>query len=305
MHEPLVRTLYDLQVHLLYASIVGVAAWLVTSARGGSATAKYWIWVATSLNFLLPAGPIVDALAPYQLAWAAPIRAAGDFASRASRSAAVPALAAIWIAGVIVAGARTALRIRAGKRDAVPLRGGRPAFFADGVPVRIAGPREIPAVGGVLRPHVSLPEGIDRLLTGPELDAVLVHEVTHAKRRDNLIRLLHEIGACLFWFHPLVWMAGARIALYRELSCDEAVVRREHGSDLVSALAKLAVPEEGLLLEATASSFVGDRLAVLAAPGRRPDRRATAFVAAAFGAVLLGGVLEAVARTACCLGVRR
>lgn len=303
MHEHLVRTLYDLQVHLLYASLVWLAASAVTSVRRVSATAKYWIWVATSLCFVLPVGPIVDAVAPYQLAWAAPLGAVGDFANRLSRSAAVPALAAVWAAGAVLAAGRAARRIRAGSRAAGRARLRRPAFFAGGVPVKFAGPGEIPAVGGVLRPHVSLPEGIDRLLTPAELDAVLVHEVTHARRRDNLIRLLHEIGACVLWFHPFVWMTGARIALYRELSCDESVVRRERGPDLVSALAKLTAPEEGLLLEATASAFVGDRLALLAA-ANRPARAVTALLAAIFATALLAGSLEAVAHTACCLGAR-
>ena len=38
----------------------------------------------------------------------------------------------------------------------------------------------------------------------------------------------------------LVRLAGARLALYRELSCDESVVERAQAEDLVSALAKLA-----------------------------------------------------------------
>jgi beta-lactamase regulating signal transducer with metallopeptidase domain len=288
-------------VHLLYASAVWLAAWGLTSLRRGSATAKYWIWVAASLNFVLPVGLFVQKLSPWWLSWSAPLGAAGAFANRVSRSPAVPALAAVWLAGAILAAGRACLRIRAGFRGRET--GARPAFFSDGVPVRFARSRPAPAVRGLLRPHVSLPDGIDRLLTAPELDAVLVHEVAHAKRRDNLIRLLHEIGVCVFWFHPFVWMGGARIALYRELSCDESVLRRDRGGELVSALAKLAVPEEGVLLEATASSFVRDRLAVLVAPDREHGRAATALLAALFGGVLLAGVLEAVAHTACCYAV--
>lgn len=304
VHDPTARALYALAVHLFYASIVWVAAWLLTASFRGSATAKYWIWVAASLNFFLPVGFFVQKLSPWWLSWAAPLNAAGELAKRGSASRAVPALAAIWLGGAVVAAGRAALRIRAGIRDARrEAPDPRPAFFSDGIPVRFARSRPAPAVGGLLRPHVSLPDGIDRLLTGPELDAVLVHEVAHAKRRDNLIRLLHEIGACIFWFHPFVWMTSARIALYRELSCDESVVRRDRAGDLVSALAKLAVPEEAVLLEATASSFVGDRLAILAAPRPQPGRAATALVAAIFGAVLLAGILEAIARTACCYAV--
>ena len=75
-----------------------------------------------------------------------------------------------------------------------------------------------------------------------------MHELTHARRRDNLISLLYELAACVLWFNPLVWLAGARMSLYRELSCDESVIESAQGRALVSALAKLAVPEKGLFL---------------------------------------------------------
>ncbi|HET9390780.1 MAG TPA: hypothetical protein VFO44_14120 [Steroidobacteraceae bacterium] len=35
---------------------------------------------------------------------------------------------------------------------------------------------------------------------------------------------------------PLLWATGLRLALFRELSCDEAVIRDDHGRELVTAL---------------------------------------------------------------------
>jgi Zn-dependent protease with chaperone function len=79
------------------------------------------------------------------------------------------------------------------------------------------------------------------LLNDRELDAVLLHEVTHARRGDNLIGLIHEIALC-GWFHPLVWLTGSRLAMFRELFCDDSVIESSRGADLVTALAKLADP---------------------------------------------------------------
>jgi len=158
----------------------------------------------------------------------------------------------------------------------------------------------------VLRPHICLPTGIDGILTKPELDAVLLHELTHARRRDNLIRLIHEVGQCLLWFHPLVWMTGSRLALYRELSCDEAVIQRAKGKDLVTALAKLANPESAPLLQATASSFMSIRLSRLIATGpRRACVTANALLIVAFGTVVSAGIFETAAHTACCFAVKK
>lgn len=83
------------------------------------------------------------------------------------------------------------------------------SFRADGVPVSFDSRHAVPAVRGVLDPHILLPVGIDRVLSWQEFNAVLLHEVVHAKRRDYSIRLLHELLLCALWFHPLIWLAGA------------------------------------------------------------------------------------------------
>lgn len=310
MQEHIAQVLYNFEIHVLYASIVGLAAWALTSIRGGSATTKYWIWVATSLNFVLPLGAVADKLWASHFSWAAPLGTIGDFANNISRGWIGAVLSAVWLLGATLMVARLFLRIHAERRDAQAAAGQsahepKQGFLAHGVPVRFAENRQAPAVDGVLHPYISLPNGIERLLSAHELDAVLIHELTHARRRDNLIRLIHEISFCILWFHPLVWIAGARLALYRELSCDESVIQSALGGELVSALAKLADPEKPLLLQASASSFMSHRLARLAAPPQPAYRAASMVLSSAFGAVLLWGVCGTVAHTACCFLAKR
>jgi beta-lactamase regulating signal transducer with metallopeptidase domain len=306
MHEYIARPVYYVGVHLFFASLVWFAAWTLTSIFRGTATTKYWVWVATSLNFILPLGAVLDKSLASHLSWAKPLGVIGDAGLRIADNATMVGTA--WFLGAMLMAGRLFWRIRADHRDA---QAGQSAtdsnrnFLVQGTPVSFSSAGNGPVVDGVLRPQIYLPYEIDRLLTKSELNAVLLHELTHARRRDNLIWLIHEIGLCLLWFHPLVWITGARLALYRELSCDESVIQSAYGEELISALAKLAKPERKLLLQASASSYISHRLARLAAEPRPTCRAASTLLSLVFGAVVLWGVFQTVAHTACCFLAKR
>jgi beta-lactamase regulating signal transducer with metallopeptidase domain len=311
MHEHLTHAIYYFEVHLIYSSIVWFAACVLTSIPGGSATTKHWIWSATALNFILPLGAVFDGLFAPHISWATPLSVVGGLGVSISENGPMAAaLGAVWLIGA------TAMLVRLCARIAIEHRSGQAmigesnlvpnhGFYADGVAVRFDDTRRGPAVNGILRSHILLPRGIDRLLSERELNSVLMHELTHARRHDNLLRLIYEIALCALWFHPLVWITGSRVALYRELSCDESVIQRGHGRELVSALAKLANSDEALLLQATATSFLSHRLAQLTAA--RPSRMsmaANALLSVCFAVVFVAGVFATVAHTACCFVAR-
>jgi beta-lactamase regulating signal transducer with metallopeptidase domain len=303
VHEHIARAMYYFSVHLLYASLVGSAAWVLTWFRGASATTKYWIWALTVFNFMVPVGAVVDNFWAPHLTWAVPLGAIGGPVWDMTQGWTAVVLAIIWITGALAMLMRLISRLRR-ERGEVQAPADRhdvtSTFLTDGIPVSFGDRHAGPAVRGVLSPHILLPTGIDRLLNQREFNAVLLHEVAHARRRDNLIRLLYEISLCALWFHPLIWLAGARMGLYRELSCDESVIRREHGQALVSALAKLAVPEPALFLQATASSHLSHRLARLAEPLQATHRAASFLLMSLFSGVIVAGVFGTVAHTACC-----
>ncbi len=303
MAEHLAPVLYYAGVHLMYASCVWIAALVLTSVPHGSATTKYWIWLATSLNFALPSGALFDKLFAQHLSFARPLGFIGDVGVKIAESHRISlALSIVWLLGSFLTASRLYLRVRNERRHLrqIPACGVRRGFHAQGIPVMF-GTSPAPVVDGVWNPRISLPNGIEALLSEQELNAVLLHELTHAKRRDNLIRLVHEIVLCALWFHPMIWITSTRISLYRELSCDESVIQHARGRDLVSALSKLASPEHPVLLEATASSFMGARLARLVANRpRRTQDLASVLLTAMFSVVLAGCVFSTIAHTACC-----
>lgn len=79
-----------------------------------------------------------------------------------------------------------------------------------------------PAVYGVLRPRIILP--LSYRDDCPEF--VLLHEMTHIKRKDNLWRVVAFLTAALHWFNPLSWVFLKCFLADLELSCDERVLSK-------------------------------------------------------------------------------
>jgi uncharacterized protein (TIGR03435 family) len=86
-----------------------------------------------------------------------------------------------------------------------------------------------PGIVGIFRPALLLPASVARRLDDAQLDAIILHELWHVRRRDNLAAALHMLVQAVFWFHPFVWWIGARLIDERERACDERVVA--HGSE--------------------------------------------------------------------------
>jgi beta-lactamase regulating signal transducer with metallopeptidase domain len=79
-----------------------------------------------------------------------------------------------------------------------------------------------PAVVGFLRPVLVLPADRLDMLDRTELRAIIAHELTHVRRRDNLVNLLQCAAEALCFFHPVVWRLSAALRLEREKICDLA-----------------------------------------------------------------------------------
>jgi beta-lactamase regulating signal transducer with metallopeptidase domain len=81
-----------------------------------------------------------------------------------------------------------------------------------------------PAVCGLFRPVILLPQSLIERLSAEQLRAVLLHEAIHLRRGDVWVNCAQALLQICYWWHPLLWLANARIRRVREEAVDDAVM---------------------------------------------------------------------------------
>jgi beta-lactamase regulating signal transducer with metallopeptidase domain len=99
-----------------------------------------------------------------------------------------------------------------------------------------------PAVCGVFRPTIVLPSALVTRLPAERLRLVFLHELIHLRNRDIWVNCLQALFQIAYWWHPLVWVANARIRRAREEAVDDAVMAtlEDEGSHYASTLLEVA-----------------------------------------------------------------
>ena len=138
----------------------------------------------------------------------------------------------IWLIGMVLLlcwSAVSCLRLWRQLRAAVPDPAEKRVYLLAGL--------ETAFVFGLFRPRIYLPAG----LSERERTCILLHERTHIRRGDHIVRLVSFAALCLHWFNPLVWLAFYLSGRDMEMSCDEAVlkklgseVKKEYSASLLS-----------------------------------------------------------------------
>ena len=93
-----------------------------------------------------------------------------------------------------------------------------------GVPA-IDGPNDVP--GGlriVSAGDSAAASSLVEKLPPDQLRAVLLHELTHLRRGDVWMNCAQALVQIVYWWHPLLWFANARIRRVREEAVDDAVM---------------------------------------------------------------------------------
>lgn len=94
----------------------------------------------------------------------------------------------------------------------------------NGVPVFASDLVSVPLVLGLFQPKLVVPPVFFKWPEDRQR-SVILHELAHVKRRDNLTHFLIQVACALHWFNPVAWLLKHRFLMGREMACDQLVIR--------------------------------------------------------------------------------
>ena len=146
------------------------------------------------------------------------------------------ALAAVWLVWSLC---RSVALVADGRRLLGIWHGATPIADADEVaaqarlvagggvrPARLCVSTDVarPSVIGFFAPRILIPAGLYPKLTAMELEHIVLHEMEHLRRRDDWRNLAQKLALVIFPLNPALLWLDRRLAVERELACDESVL---------------------------------------------------------------------------------
>ena len=151
---------------------------------------------------------------------------------------------------------------------------------------------------GYLRPAILIPAGLLASMPASHIEAILLHELAHIRRRDYLANLLQGVAESLLFYHPAIWWISGIIRAERENCCDDIAVISGNGNAYEYATALMALEQSRWgAAELTATAATGgnlvNRVHRLLNPTKPRQRQSSGWVAPLL--VMLGVVATLVA----------
>lgn len=121
-----------------------------------------------------------------------------------------------------------------------------------------SGLAKVPMAIGAFKPVILIPIGLLTALSSEEVEAILIHELAHIKRRDYLVNLLQSLMEIIFFFNPAVLWLSQLIKAERENCCDDMALSQSNNK--VSYIRALVSCEEyQASVPAYAMAFSGNK----------------------------------------------
>ena len=278
--------------------LIALFAWLLLRivGRQNSGT-RFAIWFSALVAIaLIPFVPALRLGGSMARAVHAEVMLPGSWALR---------IFAGWALVAFVAAARLALglwRLRSLRDDAQPLTDVDPVLLATidqcravrQVEVCSSRKVRVPTAVGFFRPIVLIPEWAAHELSPIELQAIVLHEFAHLRRRDDWTNLFQKIVRTMLFFHPAVLWIEQRLTLEREMACDDAVLAEMQNPHVYArclvSLAEKSLVQRGIAVTQAAISRAKDTTLRVAQILDLERPKATRVFAPAVAASVLGFV---------------
>jgi bla regulator protein blaR1 len=91
-----------------------------------------------------------------------------------------------------------------------------------------SGLAKVPMMIGHLKPVILVPVGLLTALSPAEVEAILIHELAHIRRRDYLVNMLQNLMEIVFFFNPAVLWVSTLIRTERENCCDDLALAHDN-----------------------------------------------------------------------------
>ncbi|MEO8861228.1 MAG: M56 family metallopeptidase, partial [Ginsengibacter sp.] len=107
---------------------------------------------------------------------------------------------------------------------------------------------DVPATIGFLKPVILVPFASLNNLSTPQLEAIILHELSHIKRNDYIINLFISVIETILFFNPFIVLLSNVIKRERENCCDDFVLQYQYDPhSYASALLRLEQSRQGKL----------------------------------------------------------
>lgn len=152
-----------------------------------------------------------------------------------------------------------------------------------------------PMLVGYFHPCIILPHAD---VSEEAFQYIVMHELTHYKRRDIVYKWLVQLAVCLHWFNPFVYVMRREIELACEFACDEAVIRRtgygrakDYGETLLGAMVAVGAYREPLAAVTMSANkeLLKERLGAIMNGGKKTKMAAIITAGLTVG-IILGAV---------------
>jgi len=225
-----------------------VVALLTLALKNNRAEIRFWLVLTASLKFLIPfsllAGtgtfiPGPRTLPPLvQAGMSRAVEPFGSLPALVNQTANIPvatntlrweiwwpvALIGIWLCGIIfvavvswrrsrqvAAIASESKRLLEGPEVEIMERLSRNLRFERPIPILESTATVEPGLFRIINPVLLLPANIGRHLDTLQLEAIIAHELAHARRYDDWANLLQRLVQSTLFFHPSVWWISRQL----------------------------------------------------------------------------------------------